>query len=323
MIVMQRWLVSISALAFGFYHAFLGFMMLLDHKDDKPHLVYLSLTIYLLALVASITMYERMKLPWYQAWLDLAAVVAVPLIMQSQLSQDQKGGYATWYVAACATVLAVMAVRQHRVLAWVGLAAMCTEVLWWGGLGFFINSGLIGAISFVVAGTLLSIGLEGTAKATLAFTEAAKQTAARTASTSASRLERQSRAQEALRGALPTLRNIVARNGQLRKNEKEEAILLEASLRDEIAGGVIIDALVRDAALEARRRGVEVSIRDEGGLENVELTELEKVRYAVVEALNRTQTGRVIIRAPRGEKWRLTIVVTQPSKDEPDEFIKL
>jgi len=323
MIVMQRWLVSISALAFGLYHAFLGLIMLLEDKDKQPRLVIVALVIYVLVLIMSITMYERMKLPWYQAWADLAAVITVPLLMQLQLSQDQKGGYATWYVAASATVLAVMAVRQHRVLAWLGLVALCFEVLYWGGVGFFLNSGLIGAISFVVAGTLLSIGLEGTTKATLAFTEEAKTTAARSARTSASRLERQTRTQEALRGALPMLRAIVARNGQLHRGEKDEAVLLEAALRDEIAGGRFIDALVRDAVREARRRGVEVSMRDEGGLEGCELTELEKIRFKVVEVLNRASTGRAVIRAPRGERWRVTLVVTQPGKDEPDEFIRL
>ena len=323
MIVMHRWLVSVSSLAFGLYHAFLGIMMLLGNKDRNPLLVVIALSIYLATLISSVTMYERMKLPWYQAWANFAAVIAVPYLMQLQLSQSQKGGYATWYVAAAATVLAVTAVRQHKVLAWVGLAILIAQVLYWGGLDFFVNSGLIGAISFVVAGTLLSIGLEGTTKATLAFTEEATQTAVKSARTSASRLERQSRAQEALRGALPTLRTIVARNGQLRVAEKREVVLLEAQLRDEIAGGLIIDALVRDAALEARRRGVEVIIRDEGGLDGCEFLELEKIRFEVVSSLNRTQTGRVTVRAPKGEKWRLSIVVAQPGKEEPDEFSRL
>ena len=272
--------------------------MLLANKDGDARLVIAALVIYVATLTASITMYDGMRLPWYQAWTNLAAVIVVPLLMQLQLSQDQIGGYSTWYVAAAATLLAVTSVRQHRVLAWVGLATLIAQVLYWGGLGFFVNSGLIGAISFVVAGTLLSLGIEGTTKATLAFTEEATATAAKSARTSASRIERQSRAQEALRGALPTLRTIVARNGQLRVAEKRETVLLEAQLRDEISGGLIIDALIRDAALEARRRGVEVTIRDEGGLDGCELLELETIRFEVVSALNRTLTGRVVVRAP-------------------------
>ena len=148
-------------------------------------------------------------------------------------------------------------------------------------------------------------------------------TAAKSAATSASRFERQSRAQEALRGALPTLRNIVARGGELLENEKIEAVLLEAQLRDEISGGLIIDALVRDAALEARRRGVEVTIRDEGGLDESGFSEVEAFRFEAVNALNRTPSGRVVIRAPKGEKWRMSIVVTQAGSEAPDEFLKL
>jgi hypothetical protein len=323
MIVMRRWLVSISALAFGLYHAYLGWVMLLSNKGHEPRLVIAALVIYVVVLVASITMYDNMRLPWYQAWANFLAVIAVPFLMQLQLSEDQKGGYATWYVAAAATLLAVIAVRQHKFLAWLGLATLCFQVLNWGGIGFFANSGLIGAISFVVAGTLLAIGIEGTTKAALAFTEEAKLTAAKTARTSASRIERQSRAQEALRGALPTLRNIVAKSGQLDKDEKFEAVLLEAQLRDEIKAAPIIDALVRDAVQQARRRGVEVSISDEGGLDGCGLVELETIRFKVVESLNATKTGRVVIRAPKGEKWRLTIVVMQPGSDETDVFLKL
>ena len=323
MIAIQRWLVSGSALLFGLYHAYLGLTMMLgNHYHDRP-LVVTALILYSLALIASVTLYERMRLPWDQASANFGVVILVPWLVQIQLTEDQKGGYVTWYVAAAATLLAVTAVRQHKILAWVGLATLIAQVLIWGGAGFFVNSGLIGAISFVVAGTAISIGLESTATATAAFTEEAKATAAASASTSAARLERQARAQEALRGALPTLRNIVAKGGELNQEEKFEATLLEAKLRDEIGGGLIVDALILDAALEARRRDVEVSIRDEGGLDTAEFVELEAIRFEVVKALNRTQTGRVIVRAPKGEKWRLTVVVSQPGSDEPDEFLKL
>ncbi len=323
MIVLQRWLVSVTGLAFGLYHAVLGTIMLLDGKDHKPFYVIAALAIYVLVLVASVTLYAPMRLPWFQAWANLVAVFAVPLLMQFQLSQDQKGGYATWYVAAMATLLAVTAIRQYKFLAWLGLAVLYVEVLVWGGIGFLVNSGLIGALLFVVAATGLSIGLESTAQATELFTEEAKLTAAKSAATSAARFERQSRAQEALRGALPTLRNIVSRGGQLLKNEKIEALLLEAQLRDAISGGDVIDALVRDAALEARRRGIEVTIRDEGGLEGCDLLELETIRFEVVSVLNRTTSGRVVVRAPKGEKWRLSIVVAQSGSESPDEFLKL
>ena len=205
MIVLQRWLVSITGLGFGLYHAVLGVIMLLEHKDHRPSFVIGALAIYVLALVASIVMYEGMRIPWLQALGNLAAVVIVPLLMQFQLTQNQKVGYSTWYVGALATLLGVTAIRRHIVVAWIGLAVLYVEVLTWGGFDFIVNSGLIGALLFVAAGTGLSIGLESTTRATLAFTEEAKSTAAKSAATSASRFERQSRAQEALRGALPTL----------------------------------------------------------------------------------------------------------------------
>jgi hypothetical protein len=323
MIKMQRWLVSIASLAFGLYHAVLGTIMLADNKDHSLWLAFASLGVYLFVLVPSITMYHQRRLPLAQTILNLAAAVAVPTLMQMQLTQDQKGGYATWYVAAVATLLAATAVRQRRIAAWLGLVILYVEVLSWGGLGFILNSGLIGALLFVAAGTGISIGLESTEKAAEIFTEEAKVTASKSAATSASRLERQTRIQETLRGTLPALRNIVAQNGALAVEQKLEAKLLEAELRDEIAGRDIVDALVRDAAREARRRGVTVTLLDEGGFEGAEAALVEKLRYKVAEVLNQTASGRFVARSPSGEAWRLSIVVAQPGSESPDVFIKL
>jgi hypothetical protein len=86
---------------------------------------------------------------------------------------------------------------------------------------------------------------------------------------------------------------------------------------------VFVDALVRDAALEARRRAVDVTIRDEGGLEGCDFVDLETIRFEVASVINRTKSGRVVVRAPKGEKWRLSVVVSQPGSDAPDEFLKL
>ncbi len=322
MIPLQRWVVSLTALGFGLYHPLLGSILLIQNTYHDPKLVGIALGLYVLALIPSVTMYSGLRMPLSQALANILAAISVPLLMQAQLGLDQRG-YATWYVAGLATLLTVTAIRQHIVLAWGGLLVIWVEVILWHGPAFIVDSGLIGAFLLVAAGTGLAVGLANTGKAAEDYAQEAASTASKSAAKTAARAVRQTRAQEALRGTLPMLRKIVVQNGELSVIEKEEARLLEAELRDEIVGRDLIDALIRDAAREARRRGVHVSIFDDGSLEAIDPAIIEKIRFKIAEVINATTSGKVTVRAPKGERWLVTIVVSQPGSDAADLFLKL
>ena len=322
MISLQRWLVALTALGFGLYHPVLGIVMLLKGENHEPLLVVISIAIYVGVFVPTVTMYARLRLPLAQAIANLLAVAAVPLLMQSQLGLEQ-GGYATWYVAAMATLLTATAVRQYLWLAWAGLVFLWIEVLVWHGAGFIVNSGLIGALLLVAAGTGLAIGLASTARAAQEYAEQALVSAKTSATISSARAERQGRLQETLRGTLPMLRKIAVQSGDLTPAEKLDAHLLEAELRDEMVGRDLVDALVRDAAREARRRGVIVSIFDDGSLVGASQDTCEKIRFKIAEVLRSTETGKVTVRSPKGEKWLVTVTVSQPGVDTSGLFLKL
>lgn len=322
MITLQRWLVTLTSLGFGLYHPTLGLVMLLQDKYHEPLLVIFSIAIYLAVLVPSIAAYSSLRLPIAQTLANLVAVGTVPLLMQAQLDLDQKG-FATWYVAAMATLLTVTAIRQYVWLAWAGLAFLWIEVLVWHGPGFIVSSGLIGALLLVAAGSGLAIGLASTTKAAEELAAQALATARKIAAKSAARSERQGRLKETLRGTLPMLRKIAAQNGNLTVSEKLDAHLLEAELRDEMVGRDLVDALVRDAAREARRRGVAVSIVDDGSLVGASQDLCERIRFKIAEVLNSTSTGKVTVRSPKGEKWLVTVMVSQPGSESAEVFLKL
>jgi hypothetical protein len=68
---------------------------------------------------------------------------------------------------------------------------------------------------------------------------------------------------------------------------------------------------------------VQVTIFDDGSLENIDSAVIEKMRFKIAQVLNATLSGKVTVRAPKGEKWLVTVVVSQPGSDSADLFLKL
>ena len=85
----------------------------------------------------------------------------------------------------------------------------------------------------------------------------------------------------------------------------------------------MINDNVREAAAAARARGVEVLILDEGGLNEVSEAQVNHTLAKVVGALNSVNSGKVVIRSPRGEKWLVTVIATRPGTESPDLWLKL
>jgi hypothetical protein len=125
-----------------------------------------------------------------------------------------------------------------------------------------------------------------------------------------------------MRGALPMLTIIQNQHGALDDNQKLEAKLLEASLRDEIRGTGLINPYVRESVKLARLRGVEVILLDEGGLDHVEQGHKQEILFKASEAISRIHSGRVTLRAPAGESWCVTLVATRPGIAKPDLWLK-
>jgi hypothetical protein len=115
----------------------------------------------------------------------------------------------------------------------------------------------------------------------------------------------------------------VKSEGSLSEVEKLEARLLEAELRDSIRGRSLAQAELVQVVRALRRQGVEVQLVDDGGLEDLSAAEAEALIEEVVRLLSAVRQGRVVVRAVRGESWRITVAALRKESAIPDLFVRL
>jgi hypothetical protein len=320
-ISVSRLLLILASLAFAMYHAALGLLWLADYKQFG--LAITALMIYLATVIPTILAYDSMKMPIAQALFNLAAAILIPLLINAQIAPELAGTYATWYVAAIATLMAATAVRQYRIISWLGVTAMVIEVIDWGGAGAITTTGVIGALILVLSGQAIATGLRTAGRDAQKFVDQAREASAQMATNTAIRTERKIRSEQVLRGALPILQKIQSQGGRLSEDEKAEALLLEAELRDEIRGRNLLNAEVRLAVRNARRRNVEVMVLDEGGLDEIEQPERDRILHDAAMALDQCEAGRVTLRSPMGESWKVTVAAMRPGAPAPDLWLRL
>lgn len=319
MIRLPRWFIVIIASLFVLSPATTGALDLFRVGFEATSI--LALVIYSLVGLTAVLYYRELRMPAPIAYAGLAVSVLVPQLVNLSLDSSAFGTPATWFVSGVSTIMAINAVRQHKVIAWAGLGLLTIQVLIWGGTNALFNSGLGGAFALVAAAHAISVGLEKSAAQTALYLETAKSTEAATAADSAIRQERSMRITNTLQGAFPMLELIASR--KLTEDEKQEAVILEAELRDEIRGRTLLNPTLKNAIRSARKRGIEVVVLDEGGLELVSESEREELRNKIAAELDNIVSGRVTIRSPKQEKARVTFVASRRGTARPDVFLKL
>lgn len=320
MIRVPRWLVSTLGALFSVFHAVLGYAALAEYENPIQGAV--AVTLYLVAVFATAVLYRGLRLPIAQALINLTVSIFVPFLTNVNLDPTQASAHSTWYVIGIATLLAGTAVRQQVVIAWIGTGILVLQQLLWAGFLIGWQTGLAGALMLVFAGHAISNGIENAAKEAIRYTAQTLENETQLVVSKASALERRKRLDFALAGALPMLKIIESKNGQLTNAERNEARLLEAALRDEIRGRELIDDEVRAAVRAARERGIEVVILDEGGVDHLSSAEKSEILGKVCGAINGVEQGRITLRAPVGEAWRVTLVATRPGIAKPDIWLK-
>jgi hypothetical protein len=311
-------------LAFGINHLILGMFWLPTYQHAPP--VLLAFGLYLLALIFSIYGHSELRIPSYQAWSNLAVAVTVPVLVLSQLpiaDYAVDGSFQTWFVAGISLILSITTARGHAAIAWIGLAALWAEVLIWGGVPVLTTSGLIGALLLVAASWGVGRGLRSTEKSAREFHKLAAELESRTSRTVAVREARQRLLQGTLLTAMPMLELIRDSKGDLSEGARAESVLLSSRLRDEIQGNRILNDGVRLATREARKRGVDVSFDDQGGLDQLEGSELLAIQSSITQAINATEAGKIHIAAPAGQSYAVSIVASRPEAGAPDLWLRL
>jgi hypothetical protein len=321
MIRVPRISAIILALGFGLYHATLGLMNISNYQN--PGYAALALGLYVFALVNSLLQgpHLTLQLPW--AITNLAVAIFVPLLMSVALDPELIQGFNTWHVAAIGSLMAITAIRQQGLIAWLGAGFVVVQVLVWGGLGILFDSGVLGVVVLVTAAQAGALGLKSTAKAAGEYREQTLSTVEATASSTAARAERKRRVSQALDDARPLLERIIQTQGNLSVAEKANARLTEAALRDQIRGRSIMTKTLVLAVREARQRGVEVQLLDDGGFSDASEIEKAELVERVVRELAQITAGKVVIRAVQGRSWRLTMVALRKDTEKPDLFIRI
>ena len=320
MIRVPRWLVSTLSALFSIFHAVLGYAAVTEYKNPTQGVIAVSL--YLLAVIATAAFYRGLKIPISQALINLAVSIFVPYLINLNLEPEQASAHSTWYVIGIATLLAGTAVRQQVAVAWIGIVILALQEILWAGFLLGWQTGLAGALMLVFAGHAISKGIENAAKSALLYTQQALENETQLVVSQVAAAERKQRLELALSGAKAMLELIESRNGELKDFEKNEARLLEASLRDEIRGRELMNDEVRAATRAARERGIEVAILDEGGLDQMSISDKNEILSKACVAINYVEQGRITLRAPIGEAWRVTLVATKPGVAKPDVWLK-
>lgn len=321
MIPISRYLLVISASLYAMFHAALGVIWLSNYP--VPIFDALAIAIYLSTVIPSIIAFRSLKFPTYMAIFNLSAAAIIPVLINAQLDKSFAGTYATWYVAAVATLMAATAIRQHQVISWVGLIIMVIQVVAWGGVGSITTTGVIGAVVLVFAGQAIATGLANAGREAQSYVDQATREASEMASTTAIRDERKRQSDNTLRRALPLLKKISESHGTLDENDRLQARLLESELRDEIRGRSLLNEQTRFSIREARLRGIEVVVFDDGGLDSLSAAERDDLLQQAAKAIDECQGGRVTLRAPSNDEWALTLVCMRPGAEAPDRWLRL
>ena len=122
---------------------------------------------------------------------------------------------------------------------------------------------------------------------------------------------------------MPLLESISESNESLSKSDRVKAQLTEAELRDQIRGRNLLSMDVVSETRSARQRGIEVQLLDDGGLDD--LTDQERVPYLweISTRLKDVKAGKVVVRAAKGDSWRVSMAAIRKESDSPDLFIRI
>ncbi|WP_405163786.1 hypothetical protein OG203_01285 [Nocardia sp. NBC_01499] len=224
----------------------------------------------------------------------LAAALAiwqlpVPIVNSTQI----------WFLGAGSAYLNFICVRGAPLWAWAGVLG---QIVICAGWTEYTGQGLLTGVGFsfinltpLLMATFFGRVVRPMAHSILALRQQDTDRAAAEAAAQAAQQERDERVARLDSAARPLL-EIIASGRPLTAREQAECRLVEAELRDEILGGVMIDASVGAAARCARQRGVTVVLDDGGGLDEVDTDIREQVRTVLRDALDYADGGTVTAR---------------------------
>ncbi|MFD3702154.1 hypothetical protein ACFWUP_03305 [Nocardia sp. NPDC058658] len=245
-----------------------------------------------------------------------ASIPFTTFLTLTNMSLPQATSAQLWTFGSGTVTATFLCVRGRTLAAWCGmLAAIATTAVWAARTGQGAWHGV--SISIINLGPLLmatffAYTLRPAAHAIFQLrAESTKQAGAEAAAAAlfAERLAQADRLDRMVRPLLETLAGPAA----VTSDVAEECGLVEAYLRDTLRAPVLATGAVIAAAREARRRGVEVILVDDHGLDNADTLVHDRILAAVTTALAGFDSGSVHIRVlPPHRPVLVTIVANNP-----------
>ena len=317
----SRVTISVVIFLYSCYHAWLGLGSLYAYA--MPAIAIMLISLYLLLSLVSIAFYKGFRIPYWLALLNLLFTAATTAAFIQIIVINEPASYATWFVVGLATLMGITAFRGHVFIGWIGFVTIASQIVIWGGVGTLLNAGVVGALLMVFAGNAAGYAIRTADRQASESIRIQQSLEMGSAGRSSARKVRQERIQQTLQKAEPLLSEIVDKQGRLSAEESKQAKFLEAELRDLIRGRGLINDQVSEAANKARARGVKVELLDEGGLENIGAQERQEILERVARAIDSVVDGKITIRSPQGETWKVTIAAMSPSREEPSVWERI
>lgn len=294
MIAIPRLLILALGALFSAYHIVLGIYSLGVPASPWPAVA--AMVLYGVVTLVTLWPQSPTRMPPWLAGLALATAVALPLLVTSQLDPAAQNGYATWYVAAVGTLMTIVAARRRLVVAWLGVGFLVIHTLLWAGMGALGALGVIGSVVWVAVAHMLGIQLAKAGRDANQFVRAEREATEWQAAQDAHLYERRFRLAQTNRIAAPMLRRIVDVGGHLSDAQRQECRNLEAAIRDEIRGRMLLNDRVRAAVQVARSSGTIVTLLDEGGIDDLSDDHRDCVLNSLADAIEGSAANKIIAR---------------------------
>ncbi|MEI3846402.1 MULTISPECIES: hypothetical protein [unclassified Microbacterium] len=261
-----------------------------------------------------------MPLPVPAQVLALACALIVPSAIALSVGEAARTDpFATWYLGGIGALMTIVMVRRRPWTAWAGIVALSVASMAWMGPLTALGLGLVGSIVWVAVAQLLVRSMDRAARDTSRLTRLQRAATAWQTSQVVRQRERRVQVQKALAVAGPVLTRTVANGGALTDDDRLEARIAEGRLRDEMRGPRLLDDDVRAELERARRRGANVTVLDEGGLDDVDEDTLAVIRAQLAETLRSASSDRLYIRTSPDERVAVTVVGRSPSVGAPSD----
>lgn len=230
-----------------------------------------------------------------RAWVVVAIVVATTALSLVPIPRDEHRYGDTWYVAACGFVLLALAVRGRPGVAVLGglvavVLSLSGAYLWPNDVADVLASTTRHLVILAI-GVLLVLGTARTQARTTALRaeELAAVRAQVFREAAARELRERSRALEEVIGRM--LERLES-GAELTEHERRECAALDGRLRDQYRGGRISRPPMIEAAMAARRRGVDVVLLDDASDRVLSETELDAIAHWLASRLDAVPEGR-------------------------------